>query len=124
FRPDPTVRERERARLGLTEPTIAYFGRISPEKGVHHLVEALGLLRDKPWQFLIDEPSAGSEYGRSILSRLEALGLKSRTVAFGATHDEMGDIMNAADIAVAPSASRPGWKEQYGRVVPEAMACG
>jgi len=32
--------------------------------------------------------------------------------------------MNAADLVVVPSVSTPNWKEQYGRVVPEAMACG
>jgi glycosyltransferase involved in cell wall biosynthesis len=32
----------------------------------------------------------------------------------------MPAVMNAADIVAAPSI----WKEQYGRVVPEAMACG
>ena len=32
--------------------------------------------------------------------------------------------MNAADLVVVPSVSTGNWKEQYGRVIPEAMACG
>ena len=36
----------------------------------------------------------------------------------------MPAYMNAADIVVLPSLSMPKWKEQYGRVLPEAMACG
>jgi glycosyltransferase involved in cell wall biosynthesis len=32
--------------------------------------------------------------------------------------------MGAADIVVVPSLSTPQWKEQYGRVAQEAMACG
>ena len=32
--------------------------------------------------------------------------------------------MNAADLVVVPSLSTPNWIEQYGRVVPEALACG
>jgi glycosyltransferase involved in cell wall biosynthesis len=32
--------------------------------------------------------------------------------------------MNAADIVVMPSVSSAVWSEQYGRVAPEAMACG
>jgi glycosyltransferase involved in cell wall biosynthesis len=51
------------------------------------------------------------------------LGLEDRIVYFDATHKEMPDFMNAADIVVLPSVSGPGVKEQYGRVLPEAMAC-
>jgi glycosyltransferase involved in cell wall biosynthesis len=36
----------------------------------------------------------------------------------------MPKYMNAADIVVLPSISQLRWKEQYGRTVPEAMACG
>jgi glycosyltransferase involved in cell wall biosynthesis len=36
----------------------------------------------------------------------------------------MANYMNAADVVVLPSISTPKWKEQYGRVIPEAMACG
>jgi glycosyltransferase involved in cell wall biosynthesis len=32
--------------------------------------------------------------------------------------------MNAADIVIVPSIRIPQWKEQYGRVAAEAMACG
>jgi glycosyltransferase involved in cell wall biosynthesis len=32
--------------------------------------------------------------------------------------------MNAADIIVVPSVSVANWKEQYGRVAAEALACG
>ena len=41
-----------------------------------------------------------------------------------ARHGEVADYMNAADIVVLPSVSTPQWVEQYGRVAPEAMACG
>ena len=32
--------------------------------------------------------------------------------------------MNCCDALVLPSLSTPRWKEQFGRVLPEAMACG
>ncbi len=32
--------------------------------------------------------------------------------------------MNATDIVVVPSIATPKWVEQFGRVVPEALACG
>ncbi len=114
-----------RARLGLQAPTIAYFGRLTPEKGVHLLIEALAQMRNRPWQLLIDRfcdyPTA---YVETIRSRIDALTLHDRVVYFDAHHEQMPDYMNAADIVVLPSLSTPRWKEQYGRVLPEAMACG
>jgi len=32
--------------------------------------------------------------------------------------------MNCMDALALPSLTTPEWKEQYGRVIPEAMACG
>jgi glycosyltransferase involved in cell wall biosynthesis len=28
------------------------------------------------------------------------------------------------DVLILPSETQPGWKEQFGRVIPEALACG
>jgi glycosyltransferase involved in cell wall biosynthesis len=114
-----------RAKLGLQAPTIAYFGRLTPEKGVHILVEALAQIRGRPWQLLIDRFSDyPTAYVDTIRSRIDALALQDRVVYFDAHHEQMPDYMNAADIVVLPSLSTPRWKEQYGRVLPEAMACG
>jgi glycosyltransferase involved in cell wall biosynthesis len=63
-------------------------------------------------------------YTMQLEERIESLGISERVVRFDARHDEMPDFMNAADIVVLPSLSTPKWKEQYGRVLPEAMACG
>jgi glycosyltransferase involved in cell wall biosynthesis len=114
-----------RERLGLRQPTVAYFGRLTPEKGLHLLLEALASIKDEPWQFLVDHFSDyQTDYTRELQVKIEALGLADRVVYFDAKHDEMPDFMNAADIVVLPSLSTPKWKEQYGRVLPEAMACG
>ncbi len=114
-----------RSRLGLIHPTVAYFGRLTPEKGVHLLMEALAAIRDVPWQLLIDNFSDyQTDYTAQLEARIESLSITDRVVYFDAKHDEMPDYMNAADIVVLPSLSMPKWKEQYGRVLPEAMACG
>jgi glycosyltransferase involved in cell wall biosynthesis len=114
-----------RARIGLTLPTIAYFGRLSPEKGLHILLPALASIKNLPWQFLIDRFSAyQSPYAARVQDQIASLGLTERVVFFDAGHAEMPDYMNAADFVVLPSISTPKWKEQYGRVIPEAMACG
>jgi len=114
-----------RRHLGLTEPTVAYFGRLTPEKGVLLLLQALASLKDLRWQLLLDH-FGDYETGYSALVRdtIGDLSLRDRVVYFDAGHAEMPDFMNAADIVVLPSVSTPKWKEQYGRVLPEAMACG
>lgn len=125
FRPDGGARQRIRAQLGLRETTFAYFGRLIPEKGVHILLEALNRIRDQPWQLLLDRFSEYKHpYAQQVTELIRQLGLGDRIVYFDASHDEMGGYMNAADIVVIPSRTAPRWKEQYGRVAAEAMACG
>lgn len=125
FRPDPRVRAETREALGLTQVTFAYFGRLTPEKGVHLLLHALAQIKDRPWQLLLDEFSEYQHpYARQVRDLIETLGFKDRIVFFDARHEEMGRYMNAADIVVMPSVSSEVWSEQYGRVAPEAMACG
>lgn len=117
--------EATRGRLGLHRPTVAYFGRLTPEKGVHLLMDALASIKDLPWQFLLDHFSDyETNYTVELKSRIATLGISDRVVYFDAKHEEMPAHMNAADIVVLPSLSTPKWKEQYGRVLPEAMACG
>lgn len=121
----PEVVARTRARLGLHSPTVAYFGRLTREKGVDLLVAALSRLRELEWQFLIDSFAVyRTAYMVELDRAIRDAGLVSRVVYFDARHEDMPDYMNAADIVVLPSVSTSKWKEQYGRVIPEAMACG
>jgi glycosyltransferase involved in cell wall biosynthesis len=125
FRPDASQRALVRSRLGLTATTVAYFGRLVPEKGVHLLLEALARVDDPGWQLLLDRFSQYRHPYADLLSRrLVDEPFPARTVFFDAKHEEMPAYMNAADVVVVPSISTESWREQYGRVLPEAMACG
>jgi glycosyltransferase involved in cell wall biosynthesis len=125
FFPDPDARTRVRRELGLTNVVFAYFGRIIPEKGVHVLLHALNKLRDRPWHLLLDEfKEYGHPYAEELKRLIAELGLTDRVVYFDAPHEKVAEYMNAADVVVVPSVSNDRWKEQYGRVAPEAMACG
>lgn len=117
-------RNATRASLGLTQTVIAYFGRQSYEKGIHILIDALGGLTDSPWQLLIDKFSEDSVYAQELSTQIERLKLQNRTIFFESSHESMPDFMNAADLVIVPSVSTPKFKEQYGRVIQEAMACG
>lgn len=120
FHPDASDRDDRRAALGLTRPTVAYFGRVIEKKGTHHIVAALAALSERPWQFLINRFEEAEGYAADLLQPLERAGLGGRVVRFAARHAEMASFMRAADIVVVPSL----WEEQYGRVAAEAMAVG
>jgi glycosyltransferase involved in cell wall biosynthesis len=118
---DPGRRAQWREKLGLTQPTIAYFGRMAANKGIHLLIEALGVLRAQPWQFLIDSfEHAPDDYAQVLRTAYERAAIDDRTQTVNPSHEEIADFMRACDIVVIPST----WREQYGRVAPEAMACG
>ena len=40
-----------------------------------------------------------------------------------AEHDKVARYLASVDLLVAPSQTRPNWKEQFGRMVAEAFAC-
>ena len=114
-----------RQRLGLQDFVIGYFGRLVPEKGVHLIIEAAAQI-ERPFQLLIDQfvdTLENEKYLNDLRLLAERYGISHRLVFFDAPHAEMPTYMNCADCAVIPSLSTLRWKEQYGRVVAEAMAC-
>ncbi len=125
FKPDDEARDYIRGGLDWQGPLIAYFGRLVQEKGAHLLVEALETIKDLEWRFLLDRFSPQSAgYPLRIRTMLESAGLDDRVLYVDADHREVGRYMGAADIVVVPSVSTRFWREQYGRVAVEAMACG
>jgi glycosyltransferase involved in cell wall biosynthesis len=105
--------------------TIGYFGRVSYEKGVHVLVEALSTLLKYDWVLLIDKfDRYQNHYANFIYDQIDNVGISERVIYSSPSHNEIGKFMNAVDVVVMPSLSTPQWVEQYGRVAPEAMACG
>jgi glycosyltransferase involved in cell wall biosynthesis len=125
FYPDQQKREDTRKRFNLEKTTVAYFGMLREEKGVHLLIEVLASLMDLEWQLLMDRFGIyANPYSNYIKRLIHDKGISSRVVFFDARHEEMPYFMNAADIVVLPSISTRTSKEQYGRATSEAMACG
>lgn len=125
FFANPSKRQALINKLNIKSQTIAYFGRVIEEKGVHLLVNALGRMKDLDWKFMLDKFSHSvTHYQKTIDDLIHQQGLTERVVYIEANHTEVADYMNVADIIVIPSISTAKWKEQYGRVAPEAMACG
>lgn len=127
FFPHARLREDARQKLGVGETTllVAYFGRMVQQKGVHLLLEALAQLKNTNWMLLLDnEFDAENEYVKRIDLAIKALGIQERVIRFEADHFQIANYMRAADVVVAPSLTTAEFKEQYGRAVQEAMACG
>jgi len=115
-RPAPELR----ARLGLSGPVIGYVGRLSPEKGVDILLQAAARLT-LPAQLLIvgDGPDKAA-----LRSLADTLDFGERCVfADAVNYDQVAYYLNLLDVLVLPSRTTLHWKEQFGRVLMEAMGC-
>jgi len=102
------------------EQVVSYIGRLSPEKGVADLLEAMAILRDRSRltpQLLV----VGDGRQRAELVRLaDSLGLQAQITWVGMKKNhELAPYYNAADIACVPS-----HMEGVPNTALEAMACG
>lgn len=104
-----------------TPVRIGYAGRLWRGKGLDVLIEAAAGLRGE-WQ--LDLLGSGDE--EAALRRLVArLGLSERVRLLGSRPSgEMAAFYHTLDVLVLPSRTLPNWKEQFGRVLVEAMATG
>lgn len=101
-------------------PVIGYAGRLVPEKGVDVLLDAFARIKAPATLHII---GGGAERTR-LEMRASNLGIRHRVVFRGSiSADVMPEALAAFDLLVVPSRTRPNWKEQFGRVIVEAMAC-
>lgn len=99
---------------------IGYAGRLVEEKGVQVLLRAVSELPGN-WRLQIvgDGP-----YRPALEVLAKTLGIENQ-VGFESSipSGEMPYFLNSLDVLVLPSLTRRNWKEQFGRVLIEAMAC-
>lgn len=98
---------------------VGYVGRLVPEKGILDLVEALVLTPDSVRLRIVGEGAQRAE----IVARIQELGLSQRVELLPWTQDMPG-ALRALDVLVLPSRTTASWKEQFGRILVEAMSCG
>jgi len=108
-------------KLGLADKfVIGYLGRIVKEKGIEQLIHALVAL---PERFVLVLVGSG-DLERPMRKLSERLGVASRIRWVPQISSlEVPMYMNALDVLVLPSRTTSRWKEQFGRVLIEAMAC-
>jgi starch synthase len=103
---------------------VLTVARLVPAKGVEDLVVAVALLHGAG--VAVDLTIAGDGPLRARLGQLAArLGIAPH-VQFAGTvpHDGIADLYGRADLFVLASGSTPGWQEQFGFALVEAMASG
>ena len=123
FRPDAGAGAEVRRSLGWVEsgpPVVGFLGRFAPEKGVWVLTAALDELRT-PWRALF---VGGGKLEGEIRAWADKYPDDRVRVVTGVPHDAVPPYLNAMDILAAPSQTTPQWREQLGRMLIEAMACG
>lgn len=99
---------------------IGAAGRLVEEKGLAVLLAAVARLRGA-WRLQVvgDGPLRGE-----LVAQAEALGIGERVFFEGAVPSvQMPGYLQTLDVLVLPSRTRPHWKEQFGRILIEAMAC-
>ena len=100
--------------------TISYFGRISPDKGIHILVEALQKIKFEFRFFLDVSHIDNSRYQKEIILKLKK-NLPKKNIRFiKCDHFKIANFMSKSNLVVLPSL----YDEQYGRVIQEAVGCG
>jgi len=124
FQPNSERRQRMRSSLGISPDTfiVGYLGRLTPEKGVDLIIDALLQLQDKQWAAVIAGSGPEEEKLRTTAQRA-AQPSRFHFVGY-VPHEQAASILNCFDVLVVPSRTTSSWKEQFGRVIIEAMACG
>jgi glycosyltransferase involved in cell wall biosynthesis len=100
---------------------IGYVGRFVQEKGIDILLEALSKLTGS-WR--ADLLGSGPDQTR-LISLAQRLHIDDRVRCLPwipSTH--LPDYYHSLDCLVLPSRTQSNWKEQFGRTLVEAMACG
>lgn len=107
----------------VTPFAIGYAGRWVEEKGVEMLLRAVaGLDAESNWRLHLIGGGPLEDRLRRLSAKLgiaDRLRFEEWVVSTG-----MPARLRALDALVLPSLTRPNWKEQFGRVLVEAMSCG
>jgi glycosyltransferase involved in cell wall biosynthesis len=121
FRPDAEWRTATRRELGWTDEdaVVGFVGRFVPEKGVGLLMAALDAV-DRPWRALL---VGGGPLAPAIDAWAARHPGRVRRVS-SVPHDDVPRYLNAMDVLCSPSQTTARWREQFGRMLVEAFACG
>ena len=127
----PTPQPELAAKLGIekSEFVVGFVGRFVQEKGLLTLLKALMTLKDKSWKLLL---LGRGPLQSELMNLAEENKIKDRIILVESVpHDQVCNYINLMSTLVLPSETANefktltavGWKEQFGHVLIEAMAC-
>lgn len=126
FKPTPppatpyALRPTQYAVRTTTPFTIGYIGRLVPAKGIDLLLQAVAGLPGE-WQLRI---MGAGPLRESLQQAAYRLGVNGRLIFDPPRPScQVPAYLNQLDVLVLPSRTQSNWKEQFGRVLIEAMAC-
>ena len=106
-------------KLNFSDPVVlSFIGRISPEKGVDMLLDALSFVTSQNWRLRI-VGTGDTEYLNTLREKAEKLNLTDKIEWTGYVSDRWSEI-NKADIGLFPSV----WREPFGLTILEFMSQG
>lgn len=128
---DHQILARPEQKPGLV---VGYAGGLVPEKGVDILLRAVAVCNQQltggightvpPIACRVRIAGAGPEQAK-LEALAQQLGQSSHVTLVGRlSSTDMPAFYRTLDIVVLPSRTMPNWKEQFGRVLVEAMASG
>lgn len=116
FRPGPVAEKAAGAPL-----TIGYVGRIVVEKGLDDALDALARTRAAHRLAIL----GAGPHREALAARAAQLGLASRlSFTPWGSPDAVAAFLREVDVVVLLTRTMPRVKEQFGRVIIEAQACG
>jgi len=127
-RSDEAARKERKRALGLDPDAfvVCYAGRLVEEKGLGSLVHAAGQLHAMGITPRVKIVLLGTGPEQEHLLRLARSTGAEASVHFAGSvaSTEVPQWFQAVDALALPSLTRANWKEQFGRVLVEAMAAG
>ena len=129
FKPETQIELRDDLGIQPNNFVVGFVGRFVEEKGLLTLAEALAGLQEKNWKWLL---LGRGELQATLWETATELGIKERLIVVESVpHDHVQKYINLMNTLVLPSKTTYkfktltsiGWKEQFGHVLIEAMAC-
>ncbi|MEM7794129.1 MAG: hormogonium polysaccharide biosynthesis glycosyltransferase HpsO [Cyanobacteria bacterium P01_C01_bin.118] len=129
FSPKKQPQLRQQLSIPDADFIVGFVGRFVPEKGLPTLFKALGTLMYLPWSLVLLGRGPLKE---TLQTQAKQVGIADRIRWIESVpHDAVPDYINLMDTLVLPSETTyefktltsVGWKEQFGHVLIEAMAC-
>lgn len=113
---------RAKCRMDGENLTVAFVGRMLRAKGLNVLAQALAQVRSENWKLLV---VGDGEEREPFAQKLSQLNLIERAQFMGAVkYDQMPQLFQQMDLLVLPTQTTKRVREQFGRVLVEAMASG